>query len=79
MDSNTDTMKEADASGPAIVADKAIGRRQSAFARRKSSVIVDETPQAVIEASQLNAADRRLAEMGYVQVSMRSNPLRDPC
>ena len=46
------------------------GRRASAFAaRRKSSAVVDEAPAAVIEASVLNADDRRLAEMGYVQVS----------
>ena len=44
------------------------GRRKSAFARRKSSAVVDETPAAVVEASALSDADRRLAEMGYVQV-----------
>ena len=48
--------------------DNQTGRRKSAFARRKSSAVVDEAPQAIVEASALNAADRRLAEMGYVQV-----------
>lgn len=47
------------------------GRRKSAFAgRRKSSaVIVDEKPAAIVQATELSEADRRLAEMGYVQVS----------
>ena len=45
------------------------GRRKSAFDRRKSSAVVDETPAAIVEASALSDADRRLAEMGYVQVS----------
>lgn len=46
------------------------GRRKSAFARRKSSAVVDETPAAIVEASALSDADRKLAEMGYVQVSI---------
>ena len=46
------------------------GRRASAFAsRRKTSVVVNEAPAAIVEASALNADDRRLAQMGYVQVS----------
>lgn len=49
--------------------DKAARRRQSAFARRKSSAVVEETA-AIVEAHTLNSADRRLAEMGYTQVSM---------
>ena len=50
------------------------GRRKSAFAgRRKSSVVVDEKPAAIVEASALNDADRRLAEMGYVQVRLQSH------
>lgn len=51
--------------------DAPTGRRKSAFARRKSSAVVDETPAAIVEASALSDADRRLAEMGYIQVSMR--------
>ena len=47
----------------------ASGRRKSAFDRRKSSAVVDEAPATVVEASALSDADRRLAEMGYVQVS----------
>ena len=46
------------------------GRRKSAFGRRKSSAVVDETPAAIVEASALSDADRKLAEMGYVQVSI---------
>lgn len=48
--------------------DNATRRRQSAFARRKSSAVVEE-PAAIVEASTLNDADRRLAEMGYTQAS----------
>ena len=48
--------------------DKATRRRQSAFARRKSSAVVEESA-AIVEAHTLNDADRRLAEMGYTQVS----------
>lgn len=51
--------------------DKAARRRQSAFARRKSSAVVEETA-AIVEAHTLNNADRRLAEMGYTQVSIDS-------
>ena len=68
MDPNASTMKEAGVSS--TTAQEPTGRRASAFgARRKSSAVVDETPAAVFEASALNADDRRLAEMGYVQVS----------
>lgn len=52
--------------------DRQTGRRKSAFARRKSSAVVDEKPAAIVEASALSDADRRLAEMGYVQVSSPS-------
>ena len=51
--------------------DRAARRRQSAFARRKSSAVVEETA-AIVEAHTLNDADRRLAEMGYTQVSLFS-------
>ena len=53
---------------PPAYQDGQTGRRKSAFARRKSSAVVDESPAAVVEASALSDADRRLAEMGYVQV-----------
>lgn len=53
--------------------DTATRRRQSAFARRKSSAVVEE-PAAIVEAHTLNDADRRLAEMGYTQVSLLSAP-----
>ena len=53
----------------AAMDDSYAGRRKSAFARRKSSAVVDEAPAAVVEASALSDADRRLAEMGYLQVS----------
>ena len=53
--------------------DKATRRRQSAFARRKSSAVMEE-PAAIVEASTLNDADRRLAEMGYTQASLSSLP-----
>ncbi|KAL6712923.1 polyamine transporter tpo5 [Lecanora helva] len=60
-----------DRNGSAAV-DNDTGRRKSAFrGRRKSSAVVDESPQAVVEASELSAADRRLAEMGYIQVYKR--------
>ena len=68
MDPNASIMKEAGVSS--TTAQQPAGRRASAFGgRRKSSAVVDEAPAAVIEASGLNANDRRLAEMGYVQVS----------
>ena len=51
--------------------DKSARRRQSAFARRKSSAVVEEAA-TVVEANTLNDADRRLAEMGYNQVSLPS-------
>ena len=57
--------------------DKAARRRQSAFARRKSSAVVEESA-AIVEAHTLNDADRRLAEMGYTQVSrlgISKNPM----
>lgn len=67
MDPNA-SIKEAGLSS--ATAHDPTGRRASAFAaRRKSSAVVDEAPAAVVEASALNADDRRLAEMGYVQVS----------
>lgn len=47
----------------------ATGRRKSAFDRRKSSAVIDEAPATIVEASALSDADRKLAEMGYVQVS----------
>ena len=55
--------------------DKATRRRQSAFARRKSSAVVEETA-AFVEAHALNDADRRLAEMGYTQVSLLRIPMK---
>lgn len=61
-------MKETDVTG-SNMDDMQTGRRKSAYARRKSSAVVDETPAAIVEASELSVADRRLAEMGYVQVS----------
>ena len=65
---NTNTMEKEVDIGPG---GEQSGRRKSAFGnRRKSSVVVDETPAAVVEASALNDADRRLAEMGYVQVAL---------
>lgn len=42
-------------------------RKGSAFNRRKSSA-VPEVPEAIVEAHELSVADRRLAELGYVQV-----------
>ncbi|KAL9127153.1 MAG: hypothetical protein Q9217_003923 [Psora testacea] len=39
--------------------------------RRKSSAIVNDVPPEVLEVSALSNADRRLAEMGYVQVYKR--------
>ena len=68
MDPHASVIKEAGVSS--ATAQEPTGRRASAFGgRRKSSAVVDEAPAAVIEASALNADDRRLAEMGYVQVS----------
>ncbi len=58
--------------------DRQTGRRKSAFARRKSSAVVDEAPAAIVEAHTLNDADRRLAEMGYVQVSSVLEPDQHP-
>ena len=75
MDPNTGITKEADVTGSGLD-DKRTGRRQSAFSRRKSSAVVDEAPAAIVEASALNAADRRLAEMGYVQVSHALQSIR---
>lgn len=57
---------------------KAAKRRQSAFARRQSSVGGEEIPTHILEASELNAADRRLAEMGYVQVGYAFEPAQVP-
>lgn len=53
--------------------DKSARRRQSAFARRKSSAVVEEAA-TIVEADTLNEADRRLAEMGYTQVSLPTVP-----
>ena len=38
---------------------------------RKSTAGIDEARAAILEAGELSDADRRLAEMGYVQVSLR--------
>lgn len=46
-------------------------RKSSAFNRRKSSAVPD-VPAAILEASELSVADRRLAELGYVQVGAPS-------
>ena len=47
-------------------------RRKSTLAdRRKSTAVVDESRAEILEAGELSDADRRLAEMGYVQVSLR--------
>lgn len=42
-------------------------RKGSAVNRRKSSAAAD-VPAAIVEAHELSVADRRLAELGYVQV-----------
>jgi len=68
MDPNVGIIREADVTGSNLD-DKQTGRRKSAYARRKSSAVVDDAPAAIVEASDLSDADRRLAEMGYVQVS----------
>jgi len=68
MLSKAGVMREADVTGSTLD-DQVTGRRKSANARRKSSAVVDETPAAIVEASELSLADRRLAEMGYIQVS----------
>ena len=47
---------------------KAARRKSSAFRDRKLSVV--DPKAAVMEASELSDADRRLAEMGYVQVRL---------
>lgn len=39
--------------------------------RRKSTAVIDEVRVAIVEGGELSDADRRLAEMGYVQVSLR--------
>ena len=43
--------------------------------RKSSAAIVDELPTAVVEGVELSVADRRLAEMGYVQVRSSSTSL----
>ena len=43
-------------------------RKSSAAGRRKSSAVVGDAPPSAVEASELSAADRRLAELGYIQV-----------
>ena len=46
-------------------------RRKSTLAqRRKSTAVIDEASAAILEGHELSDADRRLAEMGYVQVSL---------
>ena len=46
-------------------------RRKSTLAeRRKSTAVIDEASAAILEGGELSDADRRLAEMGYVQVSL---------
>ena len=59
------------------IEDKMGTRRKSsavvAGGRRSSAVDAnDEEPVAIIEGSQLSEEDRRLAEMGYVQVNSAS-------
>ena len=51
-------------------------RRASAFNKRKSSAAPD-VPPAIVEAHELSVADRRLAELGYVQVGAPT--IIDPC
>lgn len=76
MDPTTGITRDAEISG---TDDKHTGRRHSAFNRRKSSVVVEETPAAIVEGSALSADDRRLAEMGYSQVSDIPTPLNNAC
>ena len=45
-------------------------RKPTLTSRRKSTVVTDEARAAILEAGELSDADRRLAEMGYVQVSL---------
>lgn len=45
-------------------------RKPTPTNRRKSTVVTDEARAAILEAGELSDADRRLAEMGYVQVSL---------
>ena len=46
-------------------------RRKPTLAdRRKSTAVIEEARAAIIEYGELSDADRRLAEMGYVQVSL---------
>lgn len=59
------------------MADNQLEKRSSPFAKQKSSNLIDESPAAIVEASSLNDADRRLAEMGYAQVG--SKLLYFPC
>lgn len=53
--------------GSNVIANQ-LEKGNSPLTRQESSVLVDESPAAIVEASSLNDADRRLAEMGYVQV-----------
>ncbi|KAL2037455.1 hypothetical protein N7G274_009735 [Stereocaulon virgatum] len=68
MDPTTGITRHAETSG---IDEKHTERRHSTFNRRKSSVVVEETPAAIVEGSALSADDRRLAEMGYSQVYKR--------
>ena len=48
-------------------------RRSAAIGQHRKSTVVVDNPE-IVEADALNAADRALAEMGYVQVSF-SRPI----
>ncbi len=48
-------------------------RRSTAIGQHRKSTVVVDNPE-IVEADALNAADRALAEMGYVQVSF-SRPI----
>ena len=45
--------------------------KRKGSAARKSSVVATAIPTEVLHAAQLSDADRRLAEMGYTQVSIK--------
>ena len=55
---------------------QATRRKPSVFRDRKLSVV--DPKAAVVEAAELSEADRRLAEMGYVQVCLLVLPLNSP-
>lgn len=63
-------LREDHAHGSDVAVDQ-LEKRNSPLIRQKSSALVDESPAAIVEASSLNDADRRLAEMGYVQVGSK--------